>query len=231
MCLISSSRGGSRDGYQKGGTLHIYRRHPTCYKSRCRCQLEIRGCIISKYTHVSFTYSTNKSFLYMKIMPVPISETRKVALWYLFSTPASNSPCQKPEHLRHDDLQVPRKKTYHLLNGRLFAPNLGPPPLARLCLTIVSAAAAAASRSFCRLLSLKYGAASGRILKILNIISSLGSACASFLFSSFAFFIVPRLRLSIMLFVLRIEVEPIRPPKEAPRLAGAERRFRCACAR
>lgn len=35
----------------------------------------------------------------------------------------------------------------HLL-GRLFAPNLGP-PAARLCLTIISAAAAAARRSFC----------------------------------------------------------------------------------
>jgi hypothetical protein len=59
--------------------------------------------------------------------------------------------------------------------GRLFAPNRFP-PAAKLCLTIISAAAAAARRSLCLLLSLRYGAASGLILRILRIMSSLGSA-------------------------------------------------------
>jgi hypothetical protein len=61
--------------------------------------------------------------------------------------------------------------------GKLFVPNL-PPPEARLCLTIISAAAAAARRSRCRLRSLRYAAAfgSGRIRKIRKIMSSLGSA-------------------------------------------------------
>jgi hypothetical protein len=55
-------------------------------------------------------------------------------------------------------------------------PAIFPPPPARLCRTIISAAAAAARRSFCRLLSLRYRSASGRIRRILRIMSSLGSA-------------------------------------------------------
>lgn len=62
----------------------------------------------------------------------------------------------------------------HYLFGKI--PAIFPAPPARLCRTIISAAAAAARRSFCRLLSLRYRSASGRIRRIRRIISSLGSA-------------------------------------------------------
>lgn len=106
----------------------------------------------------------------------------------------------------------------------------------KLCLTIASAAAAAASRSFCRLLSFKYLSASGLMRKIRRIISSLGSAWASFRFSSFAFRIVPRFRDIMTDFVRRVPVTLSMPAEECmPRIpAGAERRFRraaCSCCR
>ena len=104
----------------------------------------------------------------------------------------------------------------------------------KLCLTIASAAAAAANLSFCLFLSLKYLSASGLIRKIRSIISSLGSAWASFRFSSFAFLIVPRLR-DIMIDLLRRVVPkpaPSMPTEECiPRaVAGAERRLSRAAA-
>lgn len=77
-------------------------------------------------------------------------------------------------------------------------------PACKLSLTIASAAAAAANLSFCLERSRKYLSASGRILKILRIISSFGSAWTAILLSSFAFFIVPKLRESMIDFDLRV---------------------------
>lgn len=96
-----------------------------------------------------------------------------------------------------------------------------------------SAAAAAASLSFCLLRSLRYRSASGLILKILKIMSSFGSAWASLRFSSLAFFMVPKLRDSIIDLLRRVEGMPRRPaapPKPGP--PGADKRFMravCSC--
>lgn len=108
---------------------------------------------------------------------------------------------------------------------RLWLYPCPPLPACKLCLTIASAAAAAASLSFCLLRSLRYRSASGLIRRIRRIISSFGSACASFLFSSLALRIVPRLRLWRMLLLRRV------PPKLGERKpAGADRRLSCcAC--
>ena len=65
-----------------------------------------------------------------------------------------------------------------------------------------------------------YFSASGRILRIRRIMSSFGSAWASFLFSSLAFLMVPRLRLCMM------DLERRVPPRDGLRKpAGADRRL------
>lgn len=108
-------------------------------------------------------------------------------------------------------------------------------PACRLCLTISSAAAAAASLSFCLLRSRRYRSASGRMRKMRRIMSSLGSAWISFRFSSLAFFIVPRLRLIMMLLERLVlgkaaKMLLLAAPPIAPNEGGAERRLRRAAA-
>ena len=83
-------------------------------------------------------------------------------LWYLVKLPAHlhvyslHASSQTPTPMQCVPLarkhQTPTQIDHR--RGRLFAPNLGP-PAARLCLTIISAAAAAARRSLCLLLSLR----------------------------------------------------------------------------
>ena len=110
-----------------------------------------------------------------------------------------------------------------------------PLPACKLCRTISSAAAAAANLSFCLLRSRKYRSASGRILRIRRIMSSLGSAWISFLFSSLALFMVPRLRLIMMLLERLVlgsaaKMLLLAAPPIAPKVGGAEKRLRRAAA-
>jgi hypothetical protein len=141
------------------------------------------------------------------------------------------------------------KETYNtrILNAKLVKsegnyrfgsiPAILPVPPAKLCLTIISAAAAAANLSFCLLLSLRYLSASGRIRRIRRMMSSLGSACAAFLFSSFAFFIVPRFLLRSTVLWRRVgkPTRPAAPPNVCPpAIAGGalKRLLRfCSCCR